>query len=164
MSETRKYHITPDGAKQLKKELNYIWKIKRPDVTQKVAAAAALGDRSENADYIYGKKLLREIDSRVRYLIKRLDNLEVVSGIPEDQTKIYFGAWVKIEDEEGNVSSLRIVGSDEFDLKKGWVSLDSPVAKNLLGKRIGESVMLDRPKGKIEAFILEVSYQLPEQK
>lgn len=163
MSENKKHHITPDGAKQLKVELNYIWKIKRPDVTQKVAAAAALGDRSENADYIYGKKLLREIDSRVRYLIKRLDNLEVVSGIPEDQTKIYFGAWVKIEDDEGNVSNLRIVGSDEFDLKKGWVSLDSPVAKNLLGKRIGESVMLDRPKGRIEAFILEVTYQSPDQ-
>lgn len=159
MSDTKKYHITPEGAQRLKEELDFLWRQKRPEVTQKVADAAALGDRSENADYIYGKKQLREIDARIRFLRKRIDNLEIVSGMPGNQSKIYFGAWIRLEDEEGTVSTIRIVGADEFDLKKGWISLNSPIAKCLLGKSKGEQVMLDRPKGKIEAYILDVGYR-----
>lgn len=143
----------------LRDELTYIWKTKRPEVTQKVSAAAALGDRSENADYIYGKKMLREIDKRIRYLTKRLDNLEIVDRKPDNQEKIFFGAWIKLEDEHGEVSQLRIVGADEFDMKKGWISLESPMAKSLLGKKKGDDVLVKRPIGDIEVFIMDVSYE-----
>ncbi len=112
-----KVYITPQGVRKLRDELNYLWREKRPEVTQKVSEAAALGDRSENADYIYGKKQLREIDKRIRYLTKRLDNLEIVDRKPIDQDKIFFGAWLKLKDELGVISHLRIVGADEFDLK-----------------------------------------------
>ena len=125
---TAKVYITPAGARILRDELTHIWKVKRPDVTRKVAAAAALGDRSENADYIYGKKHLREIDKRIRYLTKRLDNLEIVERKPDDQEKVFFGAWVQLKDADGNINQLRIVGADEFDLGKGWISLNSPMA------------------------------------
>jgi len=139
---TNKVYITPEGARALREELQYIWKVKRPDVTKKVSAAAALGDRSENADYIYGKKHLREIDSRVRFLLKRMDNLEVVDRKPDDQNKVFFGAWVKVEDDDGNVKSLRIVGVDELDITKGWISLYSPMAKGLLGKQKDDEISI----------------------
>ena len=155
---TDKVYITPAGARKLRDELRNIWSVTRPAVTQKVADAAALGDRSENADYIYGKKHLREIDKRIRYLTKRLDNLEIVDRPPPDLDKIFFGAWVRLEDEEGQVSEIRIVGADEFDLRKGWISLNSPVAKALLGKRKGLDVILKRPIGDQEMYIKEVSY------
>ncbi|XOV88752.1 MAG: transcription elongation factor GreB [Pseudomonadota bacterium] len=154
-----KVYITPGGARKLRDELNHLWRVKRPEVTQKVAAAAALGDRSENADYIYGKKALREIDKRIRYLTKRLDNLEIVERKPADQEKIFFGAWIRLEDEEGQVSELRIVGADEFDLSRGWISLNSPMARSLLGKRQGDDVIVQRPKGQLEAYIAAVAYE-----
>ena len=154
-----KVYITPGGARKLRDELTYIWKTKRPEVTQKVSAAAALGDRSENADYIYGKRMLREIDKRIRYLTKRLDNLEIVDRKPDNQEKVFFGAWIKLEDEHGEISRLRIVGADEFDMKKGWISLESPMAKSLLGKTIGDDVVVKRPAGEIEMYIMEVSYE-----
>ena len=153
-----KVYITPQGVRKLRDELNHLWREKRPEVTQKVSDAAALGDRSENADYIYGKKHLREIDKRIRYLTKRLDNLEIVDRKPDDQEKVFFGAWLKLEDEGAEVSQLRIVGADEFDLKKGWISLESPMAKILLGKRKGDDVIVKRPIGDIEMTILDVSY------
>ena len=153
-----KVYITPQGVRKLRDELNYLWREKRPEVTQKVSEAAALGDRSENADYIYGKKQLREIDKRIRYLTKRLDNLEIVDRKPINQDKIYFGAWMKLKDEQGVISLLRIVGADEFDLKKGWISLESPMAKSLLGKSKGADVIVRRPKGDIEMTILDVRY------
>ncbi|MBQ74476.1 MAG: transcription elongation factor GreB [Gammaproteobacteria bacterium] len=153
-----KVYITPQGVRKLRDELNHLWREKRPEVTQKVSDAAALGDRSENADYIYGKKHLREIDKRIRYLTKRLDNLEIVDRKPDDQEKVFFGAWLKLEDEGAEVSQLRIVGADEFDLKKGWISLESPMAKSLLGKRKGDDVIVKRPIGDIEMTILDVSY------
>ena len=153
-----KVYITPQGVRKLRDELNYLWREERPEVTEKVSQAAALGDRSENADYIYGKKRLREIDKRIRYLTKRLDNLEIVDRKPDDQDKIFFRAWMKLEDEHGVVSHLRIVGADEFDLKKGWISLESPMAKSLLGKSKGAEVRVKRPKGDIEMTILDVSY------
>lgn len=143
----------------MRDELEYLWRDKRPAVTQVVSDAAALGDRSENADYIYGKKQLREIDKRIRYLSKRLDNLEVVERTPDDQNKVFFGAWIKLEDETGEMSIVRIVGSDEFDLKKGWISLNSPMAKGLLGKRQGDDVLVRRPIGDLEMHIVEVRYE-----
>ncbi len=156
---TSKVYITPAGARQLRDELTHIWKVKRPDVTRKVAAAAALGDRSENADYIYGKKHLREIDKRIRYLTKRLDNLEIVERKPDDLEKVFFGAWIKLEDEDGNIKQLRIVGADEFDLSRGWISLNSPVARGLLGKRKGDATVITSPEGPKEMTILDVSYE-----
>ncbi len=154
-----KIYITPQGARTLRDELNHIWRVTRPEVTSKVSAAAALGDRSENADYIYGKRQLREIDKRIRYLTKRLDNLEIVERKPDDREKIFFGAWARLEDEAGNVSEIRIVGADEFDMKKGWISLESPMAKSLLGKRTGDEVIVERPLGALGVRILEVSYE-----
>jgi len=156
---SKKHYITPDGAKRLREELNHLWKVVRPEVTRSVSAAAALGDRSENADYIYGKKRLREIDSRVRYLQKRLDVIEVVTGIPGNQNKVYFGAWVTLEYEDGTLSELRIVGADEFDLSRNWVSLDSPVARSILGKSKGDHVIINRPSGRIESFVLDIRYE-----
>ena len=155
---TNKVYITPAGARNLRDELRNIWSVIRPGVTQIVSDAAALGDRSENADYIYGKKQLREIDKRICYLTKRLDNLEIVDRPPPELDKIFFGAWIRLENEDGEISELRIVGADEFDLKRGWISLNSPVAKALLGKRQGMDVILKRPIGNEEMYINEVSY------
>ncbi|HIG62018.1 MAG TPA: transcription elongation factor GreB [Gammaproteobacteria bacterium] len=156
---SNKIYITPNGASGLRSELQYLWKEKRPEVTQKVSAAAALGDRSENADYIYGKKQLREIDSRIRYLEKRLDNLVIVDRIPDNTDRVYFGAWVVLESQSGDSQCLRIVGGDEFDLKKGWISVNSPVAKSLLGKKLGDIVTAEVPAGKVELEILQIRYQ-----
>ncbi len=155
---TNKVYVTPEGARRLRDELNQLWRVTRPAVTKNVSDAAALGDRSENADYIYGKKRLREIDKRIRYLTKRLDNLEIVDRTPEATDTIYFGAWVRVEDEDGKTSELRIVGSDEFDPALGWISLDSPMAKSLLGKKKDTSVLVNLPAGQSELFIVDVSY------
>ena len=157
MSE--KVYITPQGASNLRAELQYLWRDKRPKITQQVSAAAALGDRSENADYIYGKRLLREIDRRVRFLEKRLDVLEVVDRTPKDTEKIFFGAWVRLQLDNDDLMTLRIVCEDEFDLAEGWISLNSPVAKGLLGKRCGDEVIIERPAGKVFAEVLGVSYE-----
>jgi transcription elongation factor GreB len=156
-------YITPEGAAKLRRELNTMWKKDRPAVTQRVAAAAALGDRSENADYIYGKKQLREMDKRIRYLIKTLDNLEVVDRKPDDQNRVYFGAWVELEDDQGAVSLVRIVGADEYDPKLNWISLNSPVGRALLGKAVGNDVMIERPAGRSSVYIAAVYYEPPER-
>lgn len=153
-----KHHITPAGAKALRAELSELWKVTRPEVTKQVSEAAALGDRSENADYIYGKKRLRELDKRIRYLTKRLDNLVVVDRIPDDRETVYFGAWVRLEDEDGEISELRIVGSDEFDPKLGWISIESPMAKSLIGKKKDSSVVVRLPAGEVELYIHDISY------
>lgn len=152
-------YITPDGASNLRRELNHLWKNKRPQVTRRVAAAAALGDRSDNADYTEGKKQLREIDRRIRYLSRRLDHLNVVDRTPDNQDTIYFGAWVKLADEEGKESIYRIVGADEINLNKGWISIDSPMAKSLLRKRLGDQLVVSRPKGDAEMLVLDVQYR-----
>lgn len=152
-------YITPEGEKALKDELHFLWKTKRPQVTLAVSEAAAQGDRSENAEYIYGKKQLREIDSRVRFLTKRLENMVVVKELPTDQTRIYFGAWITLEDESGKISRYRIVGPDEFDLSKGYLSIDSPMAKNLLKKQIDDEFELDAPSGRKYFTITEVNYK-----
>lgn len=153
-----KVYITPEGARALRDELTHIWKVKRPETTKKVAAAAALGDRSENADYIYGKKHLREIDKRIRYLTKRLDNLEIVDRVPEDQERVFFGAWVTLLDQNDQESQVRIVGADEFDVSKGWISLHSPMAKALLGKHLDDEVKIDTPSGRALYEITNIQY------
>ncbi len=157
-----KVYITPGGARALRDELNHIWKVKRPEVTSKVAAAAALGDRSENADYIYGKKHLREIDKRIRYLTKRLDNLEIVDRVPDDQDRVFFGAWVTLVDQDNEESTVRIVGADEFDLNKGWISLHSPMAKALLGKNLDDEARIETPSGKVTYEIIDIRYEVAE--
>jgi transcription elongation factor GreB len=151
-------YITPDGQKRLSEELAYLWKVKRPQVTRAVADAAAMGDRSENADYIYGKKQLRQIDSRIRFLSKRLSELTVVDRTPDDTSTVYFGAWVDIEDIAGTVYKYRIVGPDETDADKGFISLDSPMAKALLRKTEGDEVVVSRPNGTAAFVITSVHY------
>lgn len=152
-------YITPEGEKTLRAELHQLWKIERPQVTATVHEAAKNGDRSENGDYIYGKRRLREIDSRVRFLTLRLEELEVVERIPANQEKIFFGAWVTVEDEAGKQQSYRIVGPDEFDLSKGKLSMDSPLAKAMLGKSLHEDIVFKTPEGDRELYICEVKYQ-----
>lgn len=153
-----KSYITPDGAKKLRAELEQLWTVERPRVTQEVADAAAQGDRSENAEYIYGKRRLREIDRRVRFLSKRLDALTVVEEAPSDASRVFFGAWVTLEDEDGNEVTYRIVGPDESNVEKGWISMEAPVAKALLGKRDGDEVTVRRPKGDITYSIVGIRY------
>jgi transcription elongation factor GreB len=125
-----------------------------------VHEAAKNGDRSENGDYIYGKRRLREIDSRVRFLNKRLDELEVVQRIPDDTGKIFFGAWVTLEDERGEETCWRIVGPDEFDLGSGKLSMDSPLARALLGKRVDEEVRVHSPSGEQIYYVNRIVYSL----
>jgi transcription elongation factor GreB len=142
-------YITPEGEAALRAELHQLWKVERPEVTATVHEAAKNGDRSENGDYIYGKRRLREIDSRVRFLTKRLEELTVVERPPGDREKIYFGAWVTLEDEDGKSVRYRIVGPDEFDLRQGKLSVDSPLARALLGKRVDDEVAVtdaERPR------------------
>ena len=129
-------------------------------VTATVHEAAKNGDRSENGDYIYGKRRLREIDSRVRFLTKRLDELNVVSQRPSDQSKVYFGAWVTVEDDDGESCEYRIVGPDEFDLSQHKLSMDSPLARAMLGKRLDDEVVVATPKGKQSYYITEIRYCL----
>lgn len=152
-------YITREGYESLQTELDFLWRVKRPEVTKKVQEAAAQGDRSENAEYIYGKKQLREIDSRVRFLRKRLDNMNVVDSLPSDPEKIYFGAWVALEDENGDIKRYRIVGPDEIDPGRGYISMDSPVAKLLMKKQVGDDIVVQTPRGEIEYYIEAVQYQ-----
>ena len=133
-------YITPAGRDTLQEELNYLWKTKRPEVTRKVAEAAAQGDRSENAEYIYGKKQLREIDGRIRYLSKRLDEVEVIYAQPKDKERVLFGVWVTLEDEAGELKEYRIVGADEIDANAGYISIDAPMARALIGKGLDDEV------------------------
>ncbi len=156
---SRADYITPDGAKRLREELDWLWKVERPKVTQGVSDAAAEGDRSENAEYIYGKKRLREIDRRIRFLTGRLDLLTVVTSPPTSTDRVYFGAWVRLEDDAGEERIYRIVGPDESDAAQGWISLDAPMGRALLGKREGDEVMVRRPAGDAIFTILDVSYQ-----
>ena len=152
-------YITPEGKQRLVDEVDKLWKKRRPEVTKALAAAAAEGDRSENAEYIYRKKELREIDTRVRYLRKRLDGIVVVDRVPDDQNKVYFGAWVRLEDSTGKQSVFRIVGPDEFDPSSGYISMDSPMGKALIGKSLDDEFILILPEGEAEYVITEVSYE-----
>ncbi|OCG41550.1 transcription elongation factor GreB [Gilliamella sp. Bif1-4] len=151
-------YITREGYLALDRELKYLWKEERPKVTQAVSDAAALGDRSENAEYIYGKRRLREIDRRVHFLTKRLEILTIVDSAPKQEGKVFFGAWVKLEDENENLHVYRIVGTDEFDPKKNWISINSPVARALIGHKIDDEVTIMTPNGKVYYVIVEISY------
>jgi transcription elongation factor GreB len=153
-------YITRDGAKRLQEELAFLRSKERPKVVQEVADAAAQGDRSENAEYIYGKKRLREIDRRIRFLQKRLDTSTIVS--PEDQTdtgRVWFGAWVTLEDEEGTERTYQIVGPDEIDARGTGVSVESPLGRSLLGKRPGDEVTVRRPRGEVELIVRTIRYR-----
>jgi transcription elongation factor GreB len=152
-------YITPEGEQALREELHQLWKVERPVVTNTVHEAAKNGDRSENGDYIYGKRRLREIDSRVRFLNKRLDEVEVVQRIPDDTDKIFFGARVTLEDQTGDEHQWRIVGPDEFDLNEGKLSMDSPMARALMGKRLDDEVRVQSPAGEQVFHVSEIRYQ-----
>ena len=148
----------------MSEEFEYLWHTKRPEVTAALAAAAAEGDRSENAEYIYRKKQLREIDARIHHLKNRLENIIVVGTPPSDKSQVYFGAWVRLQDEEGTITEYRIVGPDEFDHTKGLISMDSPVARALMKKTEGSEVVVKRPKGDAIFTIVRVQYKPFDQK
>jgi transcription elongation factor GreB len=152
-------YATPEGARRLRAELDDLWRVQRPLVTRAVQEAAAQGDRSENAEYIYGKKQLREIDRRVRFLRKRLEGLVVVSRPPDDRGRVFFGAWVTLEDDAGVATSMRIVGPDEIDPSRRYVSMDSPLARALLGKRLDDEVSLEVPGGHRRYAIVAIRYE-----
>ncbi|WP_371187718.1 transcription elongation factor GreB [Thalassotalea maritima] len=152
-------YITREGWERLDKELKYLWKEERPKVTRAVSEAAALGDRSENAEYIYGKKRLREIDRRVRFLSKRLDQLKIVYPEKQQEGRVFFGAWVTLLDEDDKQVTYRLVGPDEWDVKKGEISIDSPVARALLGKRIDDEVVVKTPDGERYLEVVDIRYQ-----
>jgi transcription elongation factor GreB len=151
-------YITAKGYRRLQEEAERLWTVERPKLVKSVAIAAAEGDRSENAEYIYGKRKLAEIDRRLAYLGKRLEVLSIVDAPPADDGRIYFGASVELEDADGNTVRYRIVGSDEVDTDSRQISIDSPLAKALLRKREGDEVTVQRPKGEITFVVLCVRY------
>lgn len=155
--------ITREGYDMLYKELNYLWKERRPEITEKVAWAASLGDRSENADYQYNKRLLREIDRRVRYLRKRLEIVRVVDYSPQQDGKVFFGAWVEVENEQGDRMRFRIVGPDEIYGRKDYISIDAPMARALLKKELDEEVKVKTPSGEKTWYVNMISYTTPAE-
>jgi len=152
-------YITPKGLRRLQEEADRLWRVERPRVTREVSDAAALGDRSENAEYIYGKRRLREIDGRLRFLAKRMDELTVVSTPPAQRERIFFGAFVEIEQEGGERRELRLVGADESDPALGLLSVESPLGRALLGKREGEEVVVRRPRGETRCEVIAIRYE-----
>ncbi len=154
-------YITADGAAKLRAEVRQLWKVERPQVTQVVHEAAKNGDRSENGDYIYGKRRLREIDRRVRYLTKRLEDATIVEEKPRDTSKVYFAAWVTLEDQDNPDAPsqrLRLVGSDEIDSAQNWISIDSPMARALIAKSVDDEVQVNTPEGKRCFVITAIEY------
>lgn len=151
-------YITPEGMAALEQELDYLWNTRRPLVVKALSTAAAEGDRSENAEYIYRKKELGEIDRRVRFLSKRVDEVRVISETPKQTQQIFFGAWVELEDDEGKLIHYRIVGPDEFDALRGFISMDSPVACALMKKNQGDEVTIKTPGGVINYYVNRVQY------
>jgi len=150
--------ITRVGFNALKKELDYLWRTERPDVTKKVTWAASLGDRSENADYQYNKKRLREIDRRVRYLRKRLESVEVVDYSPQQEGRVFFGAWVTVENDDGETLRFKIVGGDEIYDNKEYISIDSPMARALLKKQVDDEAVVQTPHGPVEWYVEAITY------
>jgi transcription elongation factor GreB len=163
MADSKNY-ITPEGYARLKEEFDQLYRSERPKVVADVAWAASNGDRSENADYIYGKRRLRQIDSRLRFLMKRMDLAEVVDPARQQGLdKVYFGAWVTLYSiSQDSEQTYRIVGQDELEPTRGWISWISPLARALLGKREGDAIRLQTPGGEDEYEIIAVSYQPPE--
>jgi transcription elongation factor GreB len=158
MTDPTPNYVTREGAKKLQEELANLRSRQRPTIVQEVADAAAQGDRSENAEYIYGKRKLREIDRRIHWLTKRLEKATVVDPRRDGIDMVFFGAFVEVEDEDGGRATYRIVGEDEIDLQKGHVSWRSPLGRSLLKKRSGDTVVLRRPSGEVELTILSIRY------
>ena len=155
----RSNYITRAGWDRLDQELKYLWKDERPRITRSVSEAAAQGDRSENAEYIYGKKRLREIDRRVRFLVKRTDDLTIVYYDPQQEGKVFFGAWVTLVNEDDQEVTYRVVGPDEWDVKKGEISIDSPMARALIGKRIDDEIVVQTPEGERVFDVINIWYK-----
>jgi transcription elongation factor GreB len=151
-------YSTPAGHSRLKAELDQLWRVERPQVTAAVSAAAAQGDRSENAEYTYGKKRLREIDARLRFLRRRLDGMVVVDQPPSDRGRVFFGAWVSLERDDGTIARYRIVGPDEFDMAEGYISMDAPLARALLGKSLDAAVTVNFAGTETRYFITAIEY------
>ena len=151
-------YVTPEGYRRLQEELDHLWRVERPRVTREVSEAAALGDRSENAEYLYGKKRLREIDRRLRFLSKRLDELVVVEASADRGGRVYFGARVELEEAGGTRLEVQLVGPDEFDVAAGRISVDSPLGRALIGKEEGDEFVFHRPKGAVRYTIVAVRY------
>jgi transcription elongation factor GreB len=151
-------YITPAGHERLRAELEQLWRVERPQVTLAVSAAAAQGDRSENAEYTYGKKRLREIDSRVRFLRKRLDGMVVVDRPPSDARRVFFGAWVTLETDAGGEVTYRIVGPDEFDMSREYISMAAPLARALLGKALDDEIRVEAAGGARRYVIVAIRY------
>ncbi len=151
--------ITPQGYAKFEKELQQLWHVDRPKIVEEVADAAAMGDRSENAEYIFGKKKLREIDRRMKYLSDLLDKLTVIDPTQQKKSTVDFGATVDVEDENGVKKTYSIVGEDEVDAKRGRISMKSPVGRALVGKRPGDAVLVDRPAGEIELEVIRLRYE-----
>jgi transcription elongation factor GreB len=154
-------YITPEGFRRLAAEHQRIWTVERPRIVAEVEAAAALGDRSENAEYIYGKRKLRELDRRLRFLSERMDALTVVDPKPHPGGRAFFGAWVTIEGEEGEERSYLLVGPDELDVANGLISVDAPLGRALLGKQEGDTVTVTRPAGAVELTVVAVGWERP---
>ena len=150
--------ITREGYNKLKQELDHLWRVKRPEITQKVTWAASLGDRSENADYKYNKQILRQIDRRVRFLRKRLEVVNVIEYSPQQDGKVFFGAWVEIENEAGETLSLRIVGPDEIYGRHDYISIDSPMARALIKKEVDDDAVVQTPEGPKTWFVNNIKY------
>jgi len=151
-------YVLPAGARRMRDELDRLWRVERPQVTQAVQEAAAQGDRSENAEYTYGKKRLREIDRRVRFLRGRLDGIVVVERPPSDRERAWFGAWVELEDASGAVHEHRIVGPDEFDMDPRYVSMDAPLGRALLGRSRDDELTLELPGGRRTLVVVAIRY------
>lgn len=154
-------YITPQGFKRMAEERDRIWGVTRPRIVAEVEAAAALGDRSENAEYIYGKKKLRELDRRLRELSQRMESLTVVEPAPHPSGRAYFGAWVTVELEDGEEKSYRLVGPDEFDVDHGFISVEAPLGRALLGRKEGDVVQVERPGGPVELTVLGIGWEPP---
>lgn len=156
-------YITPEGFRRLAEEHERIWSVERPRIVAEVEAAAALGDRSENAEYIYGKRKLRELDRRLRFLSERMDALTVVEPRADGRGRAFFGAWVTVEHEDGSERTYRLVGPDEFDVPRGLISVDAPLGRALLGKREGDVVVVQRPAGATDVTVVAIAWARPEE-
>ena len=160
--EKKSHLITPQGYARLKGIHEHLSRVRRPEISAKVGEAAALGDRSENADYTYNKKELNRVIARIRYLGKRLDELQVVDRLPVDTGRVYFGAFVTLEDDDGEEMNIRLVGHDETDTQRHWISVDAPLARALLGKALDDDVTVAAPGGETTYVITAIDYRDPQ--
>lgn len=151
--------VTPAGWNKLDQELKYLWKVKRPQVTRAVSEAAALGDRSENAEYKEGKRELRSIDRRLQFLMKRLEELEIIHHAPSQEGKVYFGAYVELENDQEQQATYRVVGPDEIDVDNNHITIDSPMARALIGKEVDDEVSVKTPSGELVWYINKIYYK-----